>query len=65
MLNDEAGFQIGRRNRTIRRKLFWKNGIRIVAEETGGSEARALHLYLDTGRVTVTSRGKEHELWRP
>ncbi len=65
LLADTSGFQIGKRNRAMLRKLFWKNNIPIAAEETGGTIARTLHLELTSGVVTVQSKGKENILWHP
>jgi chemotaxis protein CheD len=65
ILDDQAGFSIGKRNRTILRKLFWKNGIVLHAEDTGGSVARHMTLDLETGRVALRIKNEEIELWRP
>ena len=62
-LNDEAGFQIGKRNRTMMRKLFWKNNIVLAAEDTGGNEARTMSLDMSTGTVTIRSKNREFILW--
>ncbi len=62
-LNDEAGFQIGKRNRTMMRKLFWKNNIVLAAEDTGGNEARTMSLDMRTGAVTIRSKNREFVLW--
>ena len=62
-LNDDAGFQIGKRNRMMMRKLFWKNNIVVAAEETGGSEARTMSIDLSSGTVTIRSKNVEHVLW--
>jgi len=42
--------------------VLWKNNILITAEDTGGTIARTLYLYLDTGRTVIRSGGKEWEL---
>ena len=60
--NAEDGFAIGKRNLTILRKLFWKNGIVIEAEDVGGSCARTMYLEMDTGRVWLLVNGKRWEL---
>jgi len=61
-LLDESGvFNIGERNYVVLRKILWKNNILIAAEETGGTIARTLCLYLDTGRTTIKSHGQERE----
>lgn len=65
MIDGGAGLRIGTRNRMILRKIFWKNGISLAAEDTGGSDARALRLNMVDGTVTVGSRSKERVLWKP
>lgn len=65
ILDDQAGFSIGKKNRTILRKLFWKNGIVLHAEDTGGNVARHMSLDLATGAVTLRIKNEEVELWRP
>ena len=55
-------FKVGERNFTVLRKLLWKNNILLAAHETGGSEARTLCLYIDSGRTVIRSGGKEREL---
>jgi chemotaxis protein CheD len=58
-LGQEETFRIGQRNYTILRKLLWKNNILINAEDVGGSKARTMYLYMQDGRTTVKSAGKE------
>jgi chemotaxis protein CheD len=48
-------FNIGSRNCTIMRKLFWKNNVLIAAEDVGGTQSRTARLYIADGRVTITS----------
>ncbi len=57
-------FAIGDRNRTIMRKIFWKNNIVLSAEDTGGNDARTMTLDLSTGKVLLKIRGKEVVLWQ-
>ena len=53
-INDENGtFEIGRRNYVILRKMFWKVGVAVAAEDVGGSASRTTRLCLATGRTTV------------
>lgn len=61
-LGREETFRIGQRNYTILRKFLWKNNILIDKEDVGGSKARTLFLYMNEGRTTVKSEGKEVEL---
>ena len=62
LLDDKGTFNIGKRNYIMLRKLFWKNGILIDAEQVGGSISRTLRLTVQTGRVTIKSRSEEIEL---
>lgn len=52
-------FNIGKRNITIARKLFWKNNILIDAEHVGDSISRTLYLDLNTGETWFTNKGEE------
>jgi chemotaxis protein CheD len=55
-------FQIGKRNYIILKKLLWKNSVLIEAEDVGGSKARTMYLDVGSGRVWLSSAGKETEL---
>jgi len=61
-LDDKGMFKIGERNYTVLRKVLWKNDILIAAEDVGGTVARTLYLFLDSGRTVVRSGGTEREL---
>ena len=63
VLADDGHFRVGSRNRTMLRKLFWKNNILLSADDTGGSISRTMMLNLDDGKVTVRNKGKERQLW--
>lgn len=62
LLDDNGVFNIGKRNYIMLRKIFWKNGILIEAEDVGGSLSRTVRLDVATGRFMVKSRGRETEL---
>lgn len=55
-------FQIGRRNIVMLRKLLWKNGVLIEAEDVGGSHSRTMALEVGAGRALVRVNGQEREL---
>lgn len=55
-------FRIGERNYAVFRKIMWKNGMLICAEDIGGDRARTLSLAIATGRLIVRSEGTEREL---
>jgi chemotaxis protein CheD len=59
LLDDNGTFNIGKRNYLALRKIFWKNGVMINAENVGGSVSRTMKLELGTGVVTIKSRNKE------
>ncbi len=55
-------FDTGKRNSHMLRKILWKSGILIDAEDVGGNEPRTMHLEIGTGRVWVSAAGKTREL---
>ena len=55
-------FRIGERNHAVFRKIMWKNGMFIQAEDIGGDQARTLQLEIATGRVVVQSQGQRRDL---
>jgi chemotaxis protein CheD len=63
VMADEGHFKIGSRNRTLLRKIFWKNGILLAADDTGGTHSRTMSISLTDGRVTIRNKGTEHTLW--
>ncbi len=62
LYDDNGFFDIGRRNYTVLRKMFWKNNVIIKAEDVGGAKSRTARLFLNDGRVTIASHGSEEEL---
>jgi chemotaxis protein CheD len=55
-------FRIGERNCAVFRKIMWKNGMLIRAEDIGGDRARTLSLVIATGQMIVRSGGMERDL---
>jgi len=62
LYDDKGLFSIGKRNYTILRKMFWKAGVIVAAEDVGGAKSRTTRLHVGTGRCTVASQGQEVEL---
>ncbi|MBW1729158.1 MAG: chemotaxis protein CheD [Deltaproteobacteria bacterium] len=56
------GFDIGKRNYLAIRKILWKNGMFIDAEDIGGSSARSVYLDIGDGSVIVKADGVEKTL---
>ena len=50
-------FKIGKRNIVTLKKLFWKNGVLIRAEDLGGTVSRTLSLDMTSGEVRVRTNG--------
>jgi chemotaxis protein CheD len=61
---DAAGsFHVGKRNQVALRRILWKAGILIHAEDVGGTTSRSVRLEVSTGRLWVRGTGtKEHEI---
>ena len=55
-------FKIGERNYTILRKLLWKNGILLEAEDIGGTISRTVFFEISSGRTVIASTGNERLL---
>ena len=56
------GFDIGKRNYLAIRKILWKNGMFINAEDVGGSSPRTLYMSIANGDVTIRTNGVERSL---
>lgn len=64
-INDDNGtFDIGRRNYVVLRKMFWKVGVIVAAEDVGGHVSRTTRLFVESGRTVVhsTDRGEDIDL---
>ena len=59
-LNDT--FQIGKRNFIILRKMLWKNGVLLKAQDVGGSCSRTMTLNIASGEVSVRTNGVSKRL---
>ena len=55
-------FAIGKRNFVVFKKLLWKNGILIGAQDVGGEKARTMRIEIATGRVMLSSGPTTWEL---
>lgn len=48
-------FNVGMRNVLAARSVLWKNGVLVKSELVGGTVARTVRLWADSGRMRVTS----------
>ena len=55
-------FQIGKRNLVVLRKLLWKNGVLLKAEDVGGTCSRTMSLDIGTGEVLISANGQTYSL---
>jgi chemotaxis protein CheD len=55
-------FKIGERNYPVLKKLLWKNGILLEAEDVGGPASRTIHFEVASGRVLLSSNGTKRPL---
>ena len=56
--DSEDTFQIGKRNMLTLRKLLWKNGVLIHADDTGGvGQSRTMSVNVSTGLVQLRTNG--------
>lgn len=62
VLDQNGVFEIGKRNHLILRKMLWKAGVTVTAEDVGGNLSRTARLFVDSGRVTIRSQENEREL---
>ena len=59
---DESGvFNIGHRNCLALRKILWKAGVMLHAEDTGGTLARTMRFDVGSGRVFLRTPGAAEE----
>ncbi|MGD8561758.1 MAG: chemotaxis protein CheD [Desulfarculaceae bacterium] len=57
---DASGhFNIGKRNYTAIRKIFWRNNVLVDAEDIGGNVNRTVGISVDDGRIWVKTNGRE------
>jgi chemotaxis protein CheD len=62
VLDEQDSFDIGKRNCIIARKILWKNGILISAEDVGGTTWRCVDLEVGSGRMWVRKAEGRFEL---
>lgn len=53
VMRDAAFFDIGRRNHLSLRKVLWKKGLLLHAEDVGGDCWRTVRLHMSTGKVWI------------
>ncbi|MFB3776611.1 MAG: chemotaxis protein CheD [Bryobacteraceae bacterium] len=63
VLDSEGTFNIGKRNHLAMRKILWKAGVMVHAEDVGGTCSRTVRLEVASGRMLLRGAGeKEREI---
>ncbi len=57
-----ASLDVGRRNYAVLRKLLWRNGVLIAAQDVGGERPRTARLRVADGGIVISSGREEREL---
>lgn len=57
ILDQKGFFNIGKRNHTLLRKMFWKNNVMIDYEEVGGTVNRTIRLEIESGQAWLKVSG--------
>ncbi len=55
-------FEIGKRNYLAARKLLWKAGLLVQAEDVGGAISRTVSMRLDDGRFHIRSGSQQEKV---
>jgi len=59
VLDGNGVFNIGKRNYLAMKKIFWKAGVMVHAEEVGGNSSRTLRLDVGSGKLLLQEAGEE------
>ncbi len=65
VVNDNGFFNIGKRNYAALRKILWKAGVMVHAEDVGGSVSRTVRLEAGSGRMIIRATGEPERELRP
>jgi chemotaxis protein CheD len=55
IMDEQGVFGIGQQNRLAVRKIFWRAGVIVDAEETGGKSPRTMRFEMASGRIYLQS----------
>ena len=58
-MDEQGRFNIGKRNYTAVRKIFWRNNVLVDVEDVGGSVNRTVGIEVESGRVWLKTNTKE------
>jgi len=61
MMDQQGVFNIGKRNCLAMRKILWKAGVMVHAEDLGGLASRTVRLEVASGRVSLRGAGEREQ----
>jgi len=61
ILDQNGMFNIGKRNHTVLRKMFWKNNVMIDFEASGGVVNRTVKMAVETGEAWLKVSGEKEK----
>jgi chemotaxis protein CheD len=61
IMDDQGVFNIGKRNCLAMRKIFWKAGVLVKAEDVGGNASRTVRLEVGGGRMWLRGAGDREQ----
>jgi chemotaxis protein CheD len=62
VMDDGGVFNIGKRNYLAARKILWKAGVLVEAEDVGGNDSRTVRLEMSTGTFWMRGPGEGDRL---
>ena len=65
VMDSQGVFNIGKRNHTALRKILWKAGVLLQAEEVGGTMSRTVRLEVASGKILLRGAGEPERELRP
>ena len=64
VLTQSESFHVGKRNYLAARKLFWRAGVLVNAEDVGGVSPRTVRVHVNSGQIVV-SQGQNERILSP
>lgn len=65
VMDADGVFNIGKRNHIALRRILWKAGVLVQAEEVGGTASRTVRLEVGSGKVRLRGAGEAERDLRP
>jgi chemotaxis protein CheD len=61
MMDSQGTFNIGKKNCLAMRKILWKAGVMVKAEQVGGMVSRTVRLEVQSGKVMLREAGQAEQ----